>query len=100
MINGVENAELSCIYKGPVVPLQHTIAVAIKLMSLFLRTAQPSCKRNIKCNRHSTILVAKYLNKMPSPYLICSSYNLQLSNVSVVTQVRKATRDILRIIQS
>jgi len=46
MINGVGNAELYCVYKGPVVPLQslHTIAVTIKLMSLFLRTAQASCK--------------------------------------------------------
>ena len=50
MVNGVGNAGLCRIYKGPVVPLQsvHTIAIAIKLMSLFLRTAQPSCTRNNK----------------------------------------------------
>jgi len=45
LINGVRNAELCCIYKGPMVLLQslHTIVVAIELMSLFQRTAQPSC---------------------------------------------------------
>jgi len=46
MINAVGNAELCCVYKGPVVPLQslHRIVTTIKLMSLFLRTAQASCK--------------------------------------------------------
>jgi len=46
MINGGGNADLCCIYKGPMVLLQSLHTIAIKLMILFLRTAQPSSTYN------------------------------------------------------
>jgi len=65
MINSVGNADLSCVYKGPIVPLQslYTIAETIKLMSLFLRTAQASCKRN-KARILADDLVPNLLDKL------------------------------------
>jgi len=54
LINDVRNAEPSSVYKGLIVLPQslHAVAAAIKLTSLFLRTAQPSCKCNISASRH------------------------------------------------